>query len=96
MKLNIIVSSDTDYVAYLGKDCTCLKDFKYNSITNTISEFISYTTTEIEIYRWSLVLDWNEFIEKPLLSQKAKFPIFDNENDPKVRAVCEVAMGRDM
>ena len=53
---DMIVSSDTDYAAYLGKDCTCLKDFKYNSSTNTISEFILYSKNEIETYRWSLVL----------------------------------------
>ena len=36
-KLNdMIVSSDTDYAAYLGSNCTCLKDFKYNSTTNTL------------------------------------------------------------
>ena len=36
-KLNgSIVSSDTDYVAYLGDECTRLKDFKYNSTINTI------------------------------------------------------------
>ena len=42
------------------------------------------------------MLDWDEFIEKRLLSQKAKFPRFDNENNPKIRAVCAVAMGCDM
>ena len=50
-------------------------------------------TAKIETHRSSIVLDWNEFIEKLLFSQKAKFPIFDNENDPKVRAVFVVAIG---
>ena len=53
----MIISSDTDHAAYLDKDCACLKDFKYNSTTNTISEFVIYTAADIETYRWSLVLD---------------------------------------
>ena len=43
----MIVSLDTGYDAYLGNECTCLKDFKYNSTTNTVSEFVLYTAADI-------------------------------------------------
>ena len=35
-------------------------------------------------------------MDKPLLLQEAEFPIFDNQDDPKVRAICAVAMGCDV
>ena len=96
-KLNdMIVSSDTDFAAYLGNECTCLKDFKYNSRTKTISEFVLYTAADIETYRWSLVLDWDTSTDRQLLHYKAEFPIFEHEDDPNVRAICAVAMGCDV
>ena len=94
---DMIVSTDTDYAAYLGNRCTCLKDFTYNVISNTISEIVLSTAAEIETYRWLLVLDWEKNDEKPLLLlQKPQFPIFGCEDDPNIRSVCAVAMGCDM
>ena len=67
----MIVSSDTDYCAYLGKDYTCLKYFKYNSTTNAISTLVLYNAADIETYYWSLVLDWDDLNNKSLLLQEA-------------------------
>ena len=46
----IILPSDTDYAAYLGNECTCLKDFKYNSTIIITSEFVLYSAADIETY----------------------------------------------
>ena len=64
----MIVLSDTDYTVYLVNKCTCLKDVRYNSTTNIITEFVVYTAAEIKTYRWSLILDWYKAVNKPLLS----------------------------
>ena len=54
---DMIVSSDNDYVAYLEKECTYLKDFEYNSNSNIISDIVLYMEADIGTYHWLLFFD---------------------------------------
>jgi hypothetical protein len=89
---DLIVSADSDYAAYLGDDCLCLKSFDMKG--GSIHDIVLFAASQRETDRWLVVLDWTETATSALI-EKAQFPIFEGEPNPLVRGVCAVAIGCD-
>ena len=91
---DIIVSSDTDFAAYIGKRCMCVKDFKFDFHNNSIDKFILYTPSMSATQEWTKILKKEK--NDNMVVKLSQYKIFEKEEDPLVRAVCAVAMGCDM
>jgi hypothetical protein len=70
-------SADSDYAAYLGDDCLCLKSFEMKG--GKCFDIVLYMASEKETARWSDVLDWSESADGPLI-KKAQCPILKEKS----------------
>jgi hypothetical protein len=94
-KSEILLTSDSDQAAILGPKCISIKNFKIKeTIDQTIIENI-----EIFVANKNVMEETISMLYLPNDSEKlvnARYPVFDDVDCPRVRALIAVALGCDV
>jgi len=92
-KADLIVSSDSDFAAYAGDKCLCVKSFSYQG--NRFDEII-LSTGDRTVAEAVLASLRKTFPKATQTFCQPTFPIFCGENDPMFRALICVGLGCDV
>jgi len=87
-----IMSSDSDFAAYLGSNCLCIKNFRYSFRESKLDKIVLSTGDSRMAEKVNAFMQ-NNFI---VFKNKPKHPIFSGEDDPMSRALICVGLGCDV
>jgi hypothetical protein len=92
---DILLTCDSDQAAILGTQCMCIKDYKYKEEKNSTK----IENIEIFLADKSILERIMKTLHLPMESNrisKAKYPVFDGINDPRLRSLIAVGLGCDV